>query len=320
MPFNPLPTRAQNDALGPATLRQFSDNLSYLRWLAQQQHIITTGEHNAWEIPRSVVKINGAGTTITPSSSDVTAVTRPATGQYVLTLAADRFTTDMRLQINVRTDGVKPFLTSYQVMSATSVEVYIFKLSSTLGVAGNTWAAANQDFDVAIHSEPLALGSWNSLPVGWAREDYFDDRATGWNTLVQESSEIQKMLTYEHTSAGVHNAHSVAKEWGRVVNSSSTGYTTLEGDFGVTPTRVSAGVVQVTHSSWTNLNYFPCVDYRRYLEFQGGGSAGDNGIEHIIDVKPDSATQFTAYIFKWDATNAWWQVADSDFYVVVHGD
>ena len=32
-------------------------------------------------------------------------------------------------------------------------------------------------------------------------------------------------------------------------------------------------------------------------EFQGGGTAGDNGIEHIIDVKPDSATQFTAYIF-----------------------
>ena len=47
---------------------------------------------------------HGAGTTITPPSSDVTAVTRPATGRYVLTLAASRFTTDIRL-VNQRPHG-----------------------------------------------------------------------------------------------------------------------------------------------------------------------------------------------------------------------
>ena len=101
------------------------------------------------------------------ASSDITAVTRVAAGHIRLTLAASRFTTDMRCQVNVAGSGVesKPWLWRVQVTSATQLEVYLHKLSSALG-AGNTWAADDTSFDIAIHSAPLAATQYAVAPVG----------------------------------------------------------------------------------------------------------------------------------------------------------
>lgn len=320
MPYELPPLKAWKDQLGPTTLRKHVDNLAWLRWIAAAEHIVSTGEHNAIEVARVVRSINGAGTTVAPSSTDITAVSRPATGRYVLTLAGGRFTTDMRIEVNVRTDGSKPFFATYQILSATSVEIYIWKLSTALGVAGNTWAAANQEFDVAIHSTPLTVGTWSALPVAWARGDYFDDRATGWNVLVQEAATMQAMLTGSHTSAGVHNVHEVAKEWGQITYEASS-YTVQQGTFS-SSVWSSAGVVVVTHATYgaTTTSYFVQPDYERLTEQQGTAAAGAAALQFISNVKPTSATTCTVYSFKFDASTNTWNVGDTDFFLTAHGD
>lgn len=309
MPYSYLLSKAQNDPLGPNYLKALTANLGWLRWIAGNQHIQATGEHNTTIVPRVCRRISG--TTVSPASSDITAVTNPATGKYVLTLAGGRFTTDLRVQINAAGDATKPHTVTWRAVSATSLEVYIHKLTSTLGVAGNTWAAANSDFDIAIHSEPLALGTWNALPVGWSRGDFFDHRTTGWNTLVQESAELQKHLIAEHTAAGEHNVRQVAKYDGRIT---WDGAIYRQGGFS-SIARTSAGIITVDYPSLTTpINSFICVDYARTA---GTGTAGDWLIANVVQT---SGTRVTVYIYQWDTTNLWWQVADSDFFLAVHGD
>lgn len=322
MPFSSPPTKAQNDPLGPATLAQHSQNLSFLRWLAAKEHIISSGEHNAWEVARVVARITPGGPpTINPSTSDITSVTNPSAGTFVINLASSRFTTDMRVQINVCTDGTKPWVKQFKVVSATQIEVYLYKLTpSALGVAGNAWALTSNEFEIAIHSAPLSVGSWNAMPDGWARGDYFDDAATGWNTLVQESAELQRVLTAYHSTAGAHVAHSIAKYWGTVGYSSGS-YGLLEGtlsSIGAT----STGDIVVNHGSLgaTTTHYFAQPDYLRLAESLGTGSTGDSAYEYLIDVKHNSATQCRAYAFRWNSGSGWWERADTDFMLAVYGD
>lgn len=313
MPYDYPPTKAWKDPLGPTTLRQHADNLDWLRWLAAKEHIVSSGEHNAWEVPRVTRRISG--TTVSPASSDITAVTNPSAGRYVLTLAGGRFTSDVRARVNVLGDGTKPYLATVAVLSATSVEVYTKKLSTALGVAGNVWALANVDFDISLHSAPLAQTAWNSLPVLWSRGDYFDDRATGWNTLVQECAEIQRVLAAAHTAAtGVHNVREVAKKSGKVAYDSGVPtYRIVGGDLS-SATRTSAGIAAVTHTSYTTpINAFVGPDYSRY-------SSGSSSAEFIMNAVQTSATVTTVYMFQWDTVNLWWTAADADFFMLIHGD
>ena len=316
MPYDPLATTAQNDLLGPHRLQQYSDNLAWLRWIAAREHLVSTGEHNAIEVPRVCRRISG--TTVSPSSSIITSVTHPSTGRYVINLSGTYFTVAnaIRVQVNGAGDGTKPFLASWQVMSATQIEVYFQKLSTALGAAGNAWAAANTDFDIAIHHDPIAQTAWNALPVLWSRADYMTDRATGWNTLIQESANEHAVLVGAHSTAGAHNVREVAKYSGRVY------YDTGSADYKVTGTLSSAAktgtwVVEITHTSLTTpVGVFVAPDYQRV------SGVGDPGDIIVINSSPKGGSEATvavAYIFKCDTSNVW-NVANADMYVAVHGD
>jgi hypothetical protein len=309
-----IPTKVRKDPLGPATLRALVNNDEFLRGAMFREHLVSTGEHNAWEVPRVCRQISG--TTVSPSSTDITGVTNPATGKYVLTLAASRFSTDCRLQVNVQGSDAKPYLAGAKVASATSVEVYIQGLTSALG-AGNAWAAANQAFDIAIHSEPLDNDNLPPLPTAPLRGLTLDDDITEAgciNPLVYDSAIINAALIAEHTTTA-HNVRQVAKKAGLVRFQGGTTYA-ADGTTDFTSyTRVSAGVVQVDFADvgTAPVSAFACPDWSRVTA--AAGVASDSFIVNCVGT---SDTRVTVKIYKWDPSGLTWAAADGDFFLAVY--
>ena len=320
MGYQKLPPKAANDPLGPGTMNVFRQNQQHLRAMIARDHLVDTGEHNAWEVARVCRRITSAPA-VSPSSSDITAVTNPSTGRYVLTLASGRFTADMRIRLNPLPESVKPLIATCKIVSATSVEVYIKKLTSTLGSAGNAWAAVNTGFDISIHSQPLEQATWPHGIGSWGRNAEANGYGLsgggnnttpfGYSAIVSDSAQFYARLTAEHTSAGEHNVRQVAKTSGRVVYNGSTYKSFDVVDPFTTYTRVSTGVVQLDHPSYTTpVSAFVCPDYER--------NNGGTNVPTIINCIDTSATRTTVSIYKWDAANSWWQVADADFWIDLH--
>lgn len=318
MPFSSLATKVRKDPMGPLTLEQLRANVAYLRRMVNSEHIQSTGEHNAVEVSRVCRQID-TGTTVSPASTDIASVSHPATGKRVLTLASSRFTSDIRAQINVVPTDDKPHTGVVSIVSATSVEVYTQHLTSTLGVAGNVWAAVDAGFDIALHSQPLDAGSWNPLPQSRVRGDTLNDDYTAststWNALVQEEAELYRILTAGHTSAGVHNVRQTAFKSGLVRWDGATTYaadSTMNSDF-TSFSRLSKGIVQVDFAAMTTpVSGFACHDYQRQ-------AAGSPGHFFLYNVTPISSTRVWVLIFRWSSGDGYWIHDDSDFFLAVHG-
>lgn len=314
--------KVANDALGPETLNSMRLNLAYLRALVGREHL-STGEHNALEIPRVCRQLDGASPpAVSPSSADITATSRTGTGAYNLTLATDRFTEDIRLQINPHPESAKPFIATYKVNSATSVDIYIKKLSTALSSAGNAWTAVNTKFDVAIHSNPLAATTWGGTASPWLRAS-----ATGgyglvgggsntnpshWSEMVREMATLQAALIAEHAVGGAHDTRQVAVYAEQGLFDSSVPKYMDAGAF--TYSRTGTGVVEVTYSALTTpVSAFVCADYSRY--------SGGTDAQIIVNVDPNyvAGTKAKVTIYAWDDVNGWWESADADFFLVIHG-
>ena len=315
-PFITLTDRIRKDPLGPARVNVLRDNLLMLRGLAASEHIISTGEHNAWDIPRVCRRVGlsaGPAYAESPASSDITSITTPGTGRVVLNLASSRFTIDMRLQVNAYGEAGKPVMTSYTINSATQVEVQIQELSSALG-AGNAWAALDSNFDVAIHSTPLAQGSWSLLPIRTvARQGY---RATVRNAGLQNTAELYAALVGEHNESGTHNVRQVAK-FSTLVRYAEAGgdYDVIYDSGGsVSVSRASEGVIEVTFSALPSpLSAFVSPDWTRQ---NSGGATTD--IFNMFAV-PQGTTRYDVHIFKYDVGADTWDVADGDFWLEIYG-
>lgn len=316
MTYRTIATKVRKDPLGLFTLGALADNDAYLRELLLAEHIASTGEHNAWEVPRVVRQISG--TSVSPSSSDITGVTNPSTGKYVLTLASSRFTTDCRLQVNVQAQDAyasKPVLAGATVASATSIEVYLQGLTSALG-AGNAWTAVNLPFDIAIHSEPLAPGGFST---GYALPDVgssLGDAITSAgliNPLVTSSALLNAAFIAEHSTTA-HNVRQVAKRAGMVRFDGSDYVADGATDF-TTYTRVSAGVIQVNFADagTTPVSAFACPDWQRTP-----AAAGSNLEQNVINCIGTSDTQVTVKIYQWASGALTWSAADGDFFLAVY--
>lgn len=321
MGYQKLPRKVANDPLGIGTMNALRSDQQHLRAMIARDHLVDTGEHNAWEVARVCRRITTTPT-VSPSSSDITAVTNPSTGKYVLTLAASRFSTDMRIRLNVLPEPTKPFIGTYKIVSATSVEVYCYKLTSTLGVAGNAWALVNTKFDISIHSTPLQQAAWpHGVPVPWvyngASSGYGltggGDNASpfGWSNLVQDGAQFNALVAAAHTSAGAHNVRQVAKTSGHVVYNGSV-YKSLDAvDPFTSYNRVSAGVVELNHASYsTPVSGFVCPDYSRY----------NSGTDYpfICIAEDTTATKTTVFCYRWNTASSWWEAADCDFWIDLH--
>lgn len=335
MPFVPMQAAAYKDPWGPARFGTWLQNLAWLRNGFSRQHLASTGEHNALEVPRVCRRITWTSGTLTyalaNASSDITAVTRVAAGHIRLTLAASRFTTDMRCQVNVAGPGTeaKPWVWRVEVTSATQLEVYLHQLSSALG-AGNTWAAADTDFDIAIHSAPLAATDWAVAPVGagtrfptllsrrqtLAAKEY-GSTAQPFNEALFHLANARKQFLVEHNTDGSHNTRQVARHFvqGRF---KSAGLYDIIDQLGVntfTLAEAAAGQVTVTLSAalTSGISPFVCPDWTRQ-----DSTVGSSGNLTIIHAKVDSTTQTTLWMYRYDRTANTWARGRADFWLVIH--
>lgn len=333
MPFVSMQPAAHKDPWGPARFSSWLSNLTWLRTGFQQQHLANTGEHNALEVARVVRRITFTGPStyaLADASSDITAVTRVAAGHIRLTLAASRFTTDMRCQVNVAGSGVesKPWLWRVEVTSATQLEVYLHQLSSALG-AGNTWAAADCSFDIGIHSAPLTPTAWASPPVGSAsfpvmlarRETLAAPGYTGaaqpFNEALFHLANVRKQFLVEHNTDGSHNTRQVARHFvqGRFRTAGTYDIIDQLGVNTFTLSEAAAGQVTVTLSAalTTAIGAFVAPDWTRQ-----DSTVGSSGDVTIIHAKTDSTTQLTLWMYRYDRTADTWARDRADFWLVVH--
>lgn len=336
MPYVVLPSTARRSPLGPGRLNQMLTNLAWLREGFGKQHLPSTGEHNAMEVSRVTRKIafSAGSYSLADASSDITAVTRVAAGHIRLTLAAGRFTADdIRPQINVNGTGAesKPWIARFEVTSATQVEVYLLKLSSALG-AGNTWAADDESFDVALHSQPLAATQWAAcpfgsgrrFPVGWARGQtvgapgYYSGSAQDWNESVWGQANWRKQFLVEHDSTGDHATRQVAKHFVQGRFRVAGTYDKIQQLSSTTITLSEAGVGQVTvtfsAALTAGISCFVAPDWTRQDE--SAGSSGDMTIIHAV---VNSTTQTTLWMYRYDRLTDTWDRNRADFWAVWHG-
>lgn len=249
MGYSKLPTKEWKDPLGPNYLGWLRGNINHLQHVAGAEHIITTGEHNAIEIARVVRYIDG--TSVNPSSSDITAVTNPSTGRYVLTLASARFDEeDIRVQLSP-TYITAPAKCNYQVNSDTEIEVFTFSMTAGLAEGdGDAWALTDMPFTIAIHSAPLDAGAWSDLSDRFTRGfngGGLIGNATyptpSWTSMVQAQADVQRVLLGEHTSAGEHDTLQIANCSGLFTWDGASYATTSSNIDGYT--RLSAGIIEL---------------------------------------------------------------------------
>lgn len=318
MPLIGMTPKVRKDPMGPSTMGLLKNNAGMVRRLSLFEHIRSSGEHNAREVPRVVRRISG--TTVSPSSTDITAVTNGATGTYVLTLAAGRFNSAwLACQINPMGADVanKPYLTGYKVISSTSIEVYLKSLTSALGYdpAGNVWGATNVDFDIAIHSEALSAGTYaTALPANSLTGDTL--KPTKWNALVQNAGDVRKTLTAEHsiTTDGLHETRQVASRSGMWRYNGATVSLVAGVAESITVTRSSAGVYAIASSKalYAQTHCFVSPDYAR-------SNAGDPTALYRMHVRQTSATAWTLYSYTFNRALQTWGLADGDFWLAMHG-
>lgn len=338
MGFPSFRTTARDNPLGPSRLNGHLEALSFLRRLYGRQHhpaagtYSSKGEHNAWEIPRVSRRITfGGGTaTLGNSSSDITAVANPATGTLTLTLATGRFTTGMRLQVTAEaSDGAKPRIASWRVVSATSVEVYLKELSSALG-AGNAWAAVDGAVSVAIHDAPLAATpfadgpSGVEFPLAVVRGDYLTKqsaqasstaRGFWWDDYAFHHATLRDSYLVEHTSVGEHNSINIARRtlyarWKSVGLFQSY---VEEGD-AFTITDSSTGITQLDYTAVTAAqSHYICPDWTR-----DNASGTPAGTPIVINPLPNSTSRTTLYAFSHDRVGNTWARCRADFWLSLH--
>lgn len=315
MPLFGMASKVRKDPMGPATMGLLKNNADIARRLAIYEHI-STGEHNAREVARVARRISGA--TVSPASTDITAVTNATAGTYVLTLAAGRFNaTWMTCQINPCGADVanKPYLTGFQVISSTSIEVYLKQLTSALGFDpdGNSWSTGtNVDFDIAIHSETLApVGYTTALPANSLIGDPL--KPTKWNALVQNSADVQIIQTAEHSS-GIHNTRQVASRSGLWRYNGATVALVAGVADSITVTRSLMGIYAVASSKVLNAetHCFVSPDYARL-------NSGDPADLFRMHCRQTSTTAWTVYVYKFNRSLLTWSLADGDFWLAMHG-
>ena len=316
MPFFGMADKVRKDPMGPATMGLLKSNAGQVQRLSLVEHIRSSGEHNAREVARVVRRISG--TTVSPASSDITAGTNGTTGTYVLTLAASRFEADwLSVQINPCGSDVanKPYLAGYKVISDTSIEVYLKQLTSALGFepAGNVWAAANLDFDIAIHSDPLAAGTYaTGLPANSIIGDPL--KPTRWNALVQNSADAYAVLDAEHDPAtGEHTTRQVASRSGMWRYDGSDVNLVAGVASGITVVRASIGVYEISSSSALSAetHCFVSPDFDR----DNGGDPTALYRMHVDQVDTDD---WILYVYSYNRTLNTWNRDDGDFWLAMH--
>lgn len=315
-PFVNMPARVRKDPLGPLTINQLADNAEALEQLSLREHN-ASGGHNALEIPRVMGRSIWGGASYTDylyAESDFwTSNANSAVGQVDLTIDSTGFTSPyMPVIASCCDEDVlnKPWMVTTKVTSASSVSVYVSKLSSALG-AGNTWAAADGSFSVALHSLPVAYAPTLSTLARKQRRGFLTEGSTDWNRLVTKQGALRYAATQKHTTAGEHNDVLISREYGHVTyDSGGVRYGKTAGDIS-NVNRVSQGVCDVT----TSRTFTATTSMAAFVQ-----DLPSSNIElWVVNYRATTTTNIRVYLYQYDFVADTWARADGDFFISVFG-
>lgn len=319
-PYVKIATKIRKDPLGAPTLNQLQLNAVALDELQRVEHL-ADGQHNALEIPWVLGHLDDAspptGYLLNTAYGGGT-LARPATGRYTCSVVAGVIGTgaDGTLRYsalaNVADSAIesRPHTVTVEAVSATSFQYRIRQ--GPLVSAGDTWADANVDFDLAIHSfqkTGVVSGLFSSAEK--RRRQTLTEADTDWNALVRNQGILRKASLLEHTTAGEHSVNRIAKAVAWV--DYSAGYT-LAAEQGVASVSgVSTGVVEVAmDANFTSTNNMACFPEAQpstteeLLVINGRGFNTGAG-----------TSAFRFYIYRFDGTD--WVRADRTFFVSMFG-
>jgi hypothetical protein len=274
------------------------------------------GAHNALEIPRTVGRVlYSAGYTTGTFNSRLSSVANPAVGTVTATLAGGgEFTSPYMLPMAcpLTAGDTRPCVAAVEVVSSTSVKVRLRKLTSALG-AGNTWAAYDGGFSLAMHGSPLELASTMAGMTQWKRKNVVSEAEHGWNAIVDGLGIARRNAVAEHTTAGEHDAVEVCRDHGRVYWDTATAKYELVDDGGTFTNvdTVSTGISEVTCA-------YKFASTSTMAVFLNPNPASATDLL-IVNPDPVSDRKFRTYCFKYDFGALTWALYDGDFSACVYG-
>lgn len=325
--FKPMTARVRKDQLGIGTLAELENNIYANAFDAKVEHT-GAGLHNATEIAKAIGTVTVAGGptySLSPSTlgeggfGSLAGGHNPAVGTVIVTLSSGKFTANMAAVAScTHENGANvPTICGVRPTSATTCEFYCKYLTSALG-AGNTWAAIDGPFDLAIFdfayvspgygitgTNPLAKN--NGLRLGT------------WNADVADINTLFSNLSVGHnTSTGVHTVYEIPTNQALIQWDGATTYAKVDSKFKIrdfgTITRVSQGIVELSlvTGSWTTpIAVFCEPDYARI-----GGGASSDVFQVVTTQAGKTASKVTVYIYKYSA--GVWNRADTDFHIAIH--
>ena len=322
MPYTLLTAPVRKSPFTTRLFRNLIDNASFLRNLLVQEHL-STGEHNALEVPRAVgsVLFDGVHTTYSfeGDSGLGSTVTRDSTGITVVTLTGG--STYEPLMVECESMGEDwpngPMVCSVEVLSATQFRVRHYKMSGTLGV-NNNWSLVDQNYCFRVHSWPIVDPSTpaalpnpllNRVALGNERGDF-------WNQLLQVIGGTRKAWLLEHDTAGAHPGRVFVKERDRFFWNGTT-WTTGAGGMAIAQGGSGTGYYVLTFASSRTERYqfFFQSDWN-----STNSSAAPNAVFLVGAPRPVDGTTstFPAYGYQYITASNWWVRANADFSLTVH--
>lgn len=281
------------------------------------------GTHNALEVARGVGEVTQAAGTPSlraGSSGLFTAVSgftsAGTTGIATVTLQTSLLTGDhytIRVTPADAASEVVPLMCTHELVSASQVKVYCWKLSS---LAGNTWVLTDFNFAIAVHSERYGLsGTAWSLPAGVENENGLI--ANDANRLTEGVAGMYRYAQVGHSLAGAHIIREVARAWAQITwNGTAYALAAGSANVGATVTRVAQGRVNIDFSPGLTapLQAFHWEGYDTV-----GGTANDFVIVNFpLSPYTGAVASFDAFIYRYDSAANTWAAADADFTFQVH--
>jgi hypothetical protein len=315
--FTKLGTKARKDPLGPQYFNLLRQNVLVNDDTQLKEHN-ADGTHNALDVARTT------GRTLVgvlyDFNANVASIAHPGTGIFTLTLASGAFDADMVVQVTPRSETglTLPVRPSVEVVSATSVKIHLHALAA---LAGNTWAAEDGDFDVAIWARPMAQPASVLSAMVDARSNLPLQAFSTWNPVVFNLAQTYSMQRVEHDATGAHNTRLVANDRTRVNYAGGTTYNVVNaaGLF-ASVSRTSAGVVVLTFTSAVaNATYGVFVD-PTYTDVFGISVSYQNMNVVQCPTTARTTTTVTVYLYQYNHTANTWAAADFDFFISIHLD
>jgi hypothetical protein len=312
MAFKPIDARIRKDPLGFSGFNTVNENQASNERLMLVDHT-PDGLHNSLEVPRAVGLIRytgGAYVIHSSSSSFISSVATPATGTCTITLTADVFQTPMAVRITPMdsTGDSLPWLPTHEVVSATSIKVYLKKLSA---LSGDTWNNTDGSFAISIHSAPYyssatPLTRPSDLVRGATRA------AATWDPLIENQAKLRSYQSTEHT-AGVHTSKHFPIGYAYWASSGSGALSTR---YNVSSAAVggTTGQVTLTLPGSTYTAPFPVMCHPGLAPF----FAIDVALVSCVPEDELTATNVNVYSYYLHPSGTWLRVPGCDLGIQLH--